>query len=460
MMSSSPVIDVGNNHAPNLPTTDYAGSPRVQDGTNSGSAIVDMGAYEFTPNPYTVGETLQSSFNPASFGSPITFTARLKAGNGPPTGSVQFLDGANILANQPISADGVSSFSTAALAIGSHIITATYNPTGSFIAASANLTQTVTGLATSVALASSANPANPGQSVAFTATITNTSSISATPSGSITFFDGTTALATLPISAINSTTATASFSISTLSVGSHTISAAYTSAGLLSSVTANLTQVGNPPPSSTTLTAAPNPANYGQSVTFSATVTATSSGSASPAGNIVSTDGASVLSTQPLQPSGTSTASAQFTTAALTPGSHPITASYAATAALAASSASLTEVITGVATTAALSSSLNPAPYRQPVTFTASISSPSGAPSGTIRLMDGTLTLATLQLSPSGAAAGTASFTSQSLSVGTHSLSAVYAGSGAFQPSTANLTQTILVSSATTTNPRHRLAQP
>jgi hypothetical protein len=45
----SPVIDAGNNSAPNLPTTDFAGNPRIINGNDGPTAIVDMGAYEFVP---------------------------------------------------------------------------------------------------------------------------------------------------------------------------------------------------------------------------------------------------------------------------------------------------------------------------------------------------------------------------------------------------------------------------
>lgn len=49
LKSSSLCIDVGNNSVPGLPTTDLAGNPRVFDGNGDGTAIVDMGAFEYRP---------------------------------------------------------------------------------------------------------------------------------------------------------------------------------------------------------------------------------------------------------------------------------------------------------------------------------------------------------------------------------------------------------------------------
>jgi hypothetical protein len=54
---TSPCIDVGWNDAPNLPVTDIDGDPRINDGDENGSAIVDMGADE-----YGVGEGQYKSY--------------------------------------------------------------------------------------------------------------------------------------------------------------------------------------------------------------------------------------------------------------------------------------------------------------------------------------------------------------------------------------------------------------
>jgi len=49
LKGGSPAIDAANNSAPNLPTTDYVGNPRIINGNGGPTAIVDMGAYEFVP---------------------------------------------------------------------------------------------------------------------------------------------------------------------------------------------------------------------------------------------------------------------------------------------------------------------------------------------------------------------------------------------------------------------------
>jgi hypothetical protein len=71
--------------------------------------------------------TLTSSSNPSTHGTSVTFTATVKAATGPtPTGSVTFKDGSTTLGTGAVNASGVASFSTSALAVGTHSITAAY----------------------------------------------------------------------------------------------------------------------------------------------------------------------------------------------------------------------------------------------------------------------------------------------------------------------------------------------
>jgi len=69
---SSPVIDVGTNAAPKLPSVDINGDPRVADGDGNGVAVVDIGAVEFSDvvppeTTITSGPTGTIAVNSATF---------------------------------------------------------------------------------------------------------------------------------------------------------------------------------------------------------------------------------------------------------------------------------------------------------------------------------------------------------------------------------------------------------
>jgi len=75
---------------------------------------------------------------------------------------------------------------------------------------------------TTTTLMSSLNPSLTGQQVTFTATVTKSGG-PGTPTGTVTFFDGSTPLATVPVNG----SGVATFSTSSLGVGAHSITATY-----------------------------------------------------------------------------------------------------------------------------------------------------------------------------------------------------------------------------------------
>jgi hypothetical protein len=92
--------------------------------------------------------------------------------------------------------------------------------------------------------------------------------------------------------------------------------------------------------------------------------------------------------------------------------------------------------------TAAVSvaSSANPVLLQSSVSFTATISSVSGTPTGTVSFLDGTTPLGSSPLS-----AGIAVFSTSSLAVGTRNITAIYSGDANFPAATsAALSQTVL----------------
>jgi sugar lactone lactonase YvrE len=310
---------------------------------------------------------------------------------------------------------------------------------------------------TTISVASSLNPSGFGQSVTFTATVT-TGASAGNLTGTVTFYDGATALAPgVPLGAPG-TTATATFSTATLKVGKHPITASY-SGDIAHSASNSTDPNGTTPPLTqnvleatvTNLVSSLNPSALGQSVTFTATVTASAGGGVTPDGTITFFDGTTILGNVALNAS----AAATFSIAAPAAGAHTITATYGGDAANdiqgSASAALIQNVQT--ASTIAVTSSQNPSNYGSPVTFTATItSSGSAAATGTVNFLDGGVKIGTGTLAGNP---GVATFTTSALNVATHAITAMYGGDASNSASNSgplsqvvNLTQTATTAGA------------
>lgn len=87
----------------------------------------------------------------------------------------------------------------------------------------------------------------------------------------------------------------------------------------------------------------------------------------------------------------------------------------------------------------ALTSSSNPADVSQAVTFTATVTAPAGAPTGSVAFFNGTT-----QLGSGTVAAGSATYTTSSLAAGSYNITAVYSGDANFVSVTSSvLTQSV-----------------
>lgn len=171
---------------------------------------------------------------------------------------------------------------------------------------------------TVTSVASSANPAVFGQTVTLTATVSPTSG-SGTPTGTVTFSDGSTTLASESL-----TNGQATFTTSSFSVGSHPITAAYGGDGTFQSSIATLTEIVNPASTTTTVSSSSNPSILNSSVTLTATVNVVAPGAGTPTGSIAFKDGSTVLATVAINTPGQAT----FSTSSLAAGSHSMTAAY------------------------------------------------------------------------------------------------------------------------------------
>jgi len=213
-------------------TASYAGTTRFHP---SSSGKVNQNVLQKSTTALTV------SVNPSSYKQSVTFTATVSPQlSGTPTGHITFTDGITTLSVKPLSG-GVATLTISTLAVGGHSIKAAYNGSTTYAASTSHpLAFTVNKAATTVTLTSSLNPSTSGKMVKFTATVVPQTS--GTPTGNVTFKDGTTLLGTEALSGDR-----ASVSTSTLTVGTHSITVHYVGdTNYKQGTSAVLTQTVNP----------------------------------------------------------------------------------------------------------------------------------------------------------------------------------------------------------------------
>jgi len=117
-----------------LETGDFNGDGLLDLVTNntstSGQHLVDL-----LTNGIATSTTLSADVNPVLAGSSVTFTAAVAtvaASSMVPTGSVTFHDGATALGTVTLDNVGHASLKTSSLSVGTHSITAVYEPSGGF----------------------------------------------------------------------------------------------------------------------------------------------------------------------------------------------------------------------------------------------------------------------------------------------------------------------------------------
>ena len=369
--------------------------------------------------------TVTSSPNPSGFGQSVTFTVTVTTGpnTGSLTGTVSISDGTTTLASGlSLNASGVATFAISTLAVGKHSITATYNnandPTHSPSTSAPALIQTVIE-GTAVSLTSNVNPSTVGQSVTFTATVT-TPGGGVNPTGTVTFFDGSTPLSTQTLNG----SGVATYTTATLANGVHQMTAVYNGSsgtqvqGSTSAVLNQDVQV----PSTIAVVSSLNPSNYGASVTFTATVTSTATSPAT--GTVNFLDNGVFIGSGTL---GGNPGKATFTISTLVVGTHPITVTYAGDSYNTGSSsaAPLNQVVQQAQTVTTVSATPSPgiAGTAETISATVQLLSGSAPLAGTVTFTSGTTTLGSASLNASGVATIT-----PTLAPGSYQIVATYQG--------------------------------
>jgi len=269
-------------------------------------------------------------------------------------------------------------------------------------------------------LTSSLNPSDAGQSVTFTASVAPIFPASGTPSGTVTFMDGSTVLATKTLRR-----GAATFATTALAVGVHHVTASFGGGQPFTPSQSSTLDQTVRTGTSTSLSASANPAVVGQTVTLTASVAPLTSGQPTPTGTVTFKAGTAVLGVGTVDGTG----HAQLDTSFATTGRRSLIAVYGGDGRdVPSTSTAIRETVGKANTTTVLLSSANPSNAGQPVTFTATVTAAApggGIPAGSVTFKDGTATLATVSLS----AGGTAALTTSALTTGLHHITVSYGGS-------------------------------
>jgi len=435
----------------------------LADGTYTIEAVPQNGFTQTTPASYTVtisghnqtttgenfGEETAAATTTAltkntttaiSFGQSVTFTATTTAVNGnvgTPTGTVSFMNGNTVLGTAALSG-GVATFTTSSLAPGIYSVTAEYTGSGTFNTSTSNpLKQTVNQSATTTKLTKNTTaPIVFGQSVTFTATLAPVSPGAGTPSGTVSFMNGSTVLGTATVSG-----GVATFTTTSLTAGADSVTAVYSGdTDFTTSTSSGVKQTVNQSATTTKLTKNTTaPIVFGQSVTFTATLAPVSPGAGTPTGAVSFMNGSTVLGTATL-----SGGVAMLTDSSLAPGVYSVTAVYSGDTDFTTSTSSAArQTVNQSATTTKLTKNTTaPIVFGQSVTLTATlapVSPGAGTPTGTVTFEDNGASIGTGTLSD-----GLATLTTTTLPAGTNSLTAVYGGDPDFTTSTSgSVTQTV-----------------
>jgi hypothetical protein len=378
--------------------------------------------------------TLSSTPNPSVRGAKVTFTAKVTPatpGAPVPAGSVTFVDGATTLGTATLN-KGTATLNKTGLGAGEHEVVAVYGGNAYFgPSGSAPLVQTVSRASTELTLTSTLNPAPYGSAGTLKASVKALAPGTGTPTGSVTFSEGETVLATVPLSA-----GSAKYTLKAMEPGSHAVTASFNGSTDYEPSESSITQVVEKAQTQLTLTSTLNPAPYGSPATLSAVVKAIAPGAGTPPGTVTFSEGSTILAIVPL--SGTT---AKYALKSLAPGSHEIIATYSGNPDYESSAASISETIAKATTTLTLTSSKNPAPKGSSGTLKATVKAlapGAGTPSGAVTFSEGEAVLAVVPLAGSSAA-----YPLKSLSPGVHEITAAYGGNANYEASLAMLSQEI-----------------
>ena len=367
-----------------------------------------------------------------------------------PAGDVVFEDNGTVVATVAASA-GSATYTVTSPTVGSHSYTASFVPvpgseTGAYsgsatvVTSSTSTAHTVTyqaaSISTSTTLTDSAPSINVGGSETLTASVTESDApVTAGLAGSVQFYDGTNPLGSPVTTTVSGSTGTATLTTTSLPAGTDSITAKFTptdtdyASSTSSAKTVTVTAIAT----TTALTDSASSITYGQSETFTASVTESDAPvTTGLAGSVQFYDGTSPLGSPVTTTVSGHTGTAALTTTTLPAGTDSITAKFTPTDTDYASSTSTakTVTVTAIGTTTALTDSASSTDYGASETFTASVTESDGpitaGLAGSVQFYDGTSPLGSPVTTTVSGHTGTAALTTRALPLGTDSITAKF----------------------------------
>jgi len=196
--------------------------------TGTSGSLSHAASATLVVNQSATAITLTSSQDPTTAGQNVTFTVAVSSPLA--IGSVQFMDNGNAMGSPVTLNSGIASYTTSAMTVGTHNITASYsgdtNFLGSTSSALAQAIMVTGGVSTSTGLTVPATIFfHQKKSVTFVVTVTSTSAI---PKGNVILIDGNTEVGTLlSLDASGRCSYSANLNQPLLHIGMHNIQAIY-----------------------------------------------------------------------------------------------------------------------------------------------------------------------------------------------------------------------------------------
>lgn len=328
----------------------------------------------------TTTEVSSNATDSVLFGTNVTLTAQVTPAQALPTetpasGTVTFRAGTKVLGTGAVNADGVATLDVNSLAVGLHGISADYSGDNRAAASSTIVSTDVTvdPIAASVAVSATQAGSAFGSKVTLNATV---KAGSLTAAGNVTFFDGTTKLAT-----VKTKDGRASFSTTNLTIGEHELNASFAGDArttTAASDSAAIVTVGKTV-AKVALKASSASTTYGAPLTFTATVTTPGF---VPSGKVTFMVAGKDVHTASVNANGIAT----FNASKYAVGAHRVTAKYAGNAnATAATSTTAAATVKAAPVKVTLARTINAAFPGGKGTLTAKVCSTvsaAGAPKG------------------------------------------------------------------------------